>query len=144
MSGEFELVLKLKMVRKQTTYYVLGHVQSGDPSNNSRVTAECVRRWNSLCVNMIEMKDLWWDWRNRRELRAYFLYAGLSRDQIENPILWHEGIHNWLVLNYAKILNIRTHKTLILSRLLGFKLYIIYVANFNLYWSYRVTTVIHL
>ena len=87
MSGEFEVVLKMRMLKKRTTYYVVGHIQSGDPSDESRVTAVCIRRWDSLTVNTVRMTDLWVDRKNRRELRAYFVHAGLSRDQIENPIL---------------------------------------------------------
>ena len=86
-SGEFEVVLKIRMMRKRTTYYMVGHIQSGDPNDESRVRAVCIRKWDSLTVNTIRMIDLWLDWKNRRELKAYFVHAGLSKDQIENPIL---------------------------------------------------------
>lgn len=87
MSGEFEVVLKVRTIRKRTTYYVVGHIQSGDPRDESRVTAVCLRKWDSLTVNTVRMIDLWRDRKNRRELRAYFMHAGLNRDQVKNPII---------------------------------------------------------
>ena len=60
-SGEFEVVLKVRMLKKRTTYYVVGHIQSGDPDDDSRVTAVCIRRWDSLTVNTMRMINLWLD-----------------------------------------------------------------------------------